>query len=99
MAHLNRVLVESPSDPFALVLRGNIRRLSGRYSLALTDFDLVLRADHQIIEALSLRSDVHLAFGNYANAEADCQMVLASQPKNALALKVLEKLQLHVNSR
>ena len=99
LAHLNRVLEISPLDPFALLLRGNIRRLSGRYSLALTDFDLALGADPQIIEALSLRSDVHLAFGNYANAEADCQMVLASQPKNALALKVLEKLQLHVNNR
>jgi tetratricopeptide (TPR) repeat protein len=79
LADLSCALEQSPSA-FTYKLRARLRLRKWGLEAALADLDQALRREPRDIEALVLRSGIHLVRRTYSQAVADCDMALRVNP-------------------
>jgi cytochrome c-type biogenesis protein CcmH/NrfG len=80
IADLTRKIATNGSDTVSRYKRGQVYAIKRAYTLAMQDFDLVIRRDPRDAEALNNRCWTRAATGDLQGALTDCNLALQSNP-------------------
>ena len=80
IADLTRKLAANAADTVSRYKRGQVYAIKRAYTLAMQDFDAVIRLDPKDGEALNNRCWTRAATGDLQNALADCNLALQVDP-------------------
>jgi tetratricopeptide (TPR) repeat protein len=88
-------LKQNPQDTDALLMRGRLNTLNGRYRDAVSDLDQVMRLEPSMPSALYYAADAHLQNNDPTQARLFVNRLLSFYPRNPMGLLMLVRIQLN----
>jgi tetratricopeptide (TPR) repeat protein len=93
--NVDAALKQNAQDTDALLMRGRLNTLNGRYREAVNDLDQVLRMEPTMPSALYYASDAHLANNDATQARLYVNRLLNFYPRNPMGLLMQVRVHLH----
>jgi tetratricopeptide (TPR) repeat protein len=88
-------LKRNPQDTDALLMRGRLNTLNGRYREAVSDLDQAMRFEPTMPSALYYAADAHLQNNDPTQARLFVNRLLSFYPRNPMGLLMLVRIQLN----